>query len=568
MIQRHHEELVELLELCLQQKSTRPSKSRPRSLQPAVPRERKELTVPQKVHYVMSNDKDNFWGVIARDADDGGSDASPGAESSNGRAPTNGFKKMVTSVSINPSSPCSARALTTPSGGRRRQIRSTKTEDCLFESTKEMVRARETQLQRMTRKWYYEWFSGFLIVSNSVFIGFQTELMAHDSADRAMEGLPARQVEPVGILMIQTLFTFLFLVELALRWASDGLVTFFRTPEYLWNCMDVFIVGFSLVDSLWNLAALARDEPVDNSVIGSISVLRMVRVVRIVKIVRVIRVMSFFRELRIMVYSILGSMKSLIWVALILGVTFYIFAITFTAATITHLDKTSSWSSEGTKDLREFYGSVDKSMLSLYMAMSGGNDWGMAYHALEPLSGPYQVFFLLFITFAIFAVLNIVTGVFVDTAMSSNSGGDRQIMMHEALEGKKQYLQTLRTIFEEMDDDGGGTISLPEFEEGLNDEKVKAFFSALKLDVTDARSFFKLFDKEQEDQITLDEFLEGCYKLQGYSRSLDTRQLQRQLDILCDSVASLRAALVQDVAVPVYCADYMNLTAVVDDAFC
>merc|ERR1719362_94071 len=460
--------------------------------------------------------------------------------------PTNSVSKLGKGATA--SIPRASTSLPTTPSARRRWVTQSKIEDCVFESTRNHMRAKQTMLQKATRSWYYEWFSGFLIISNSVFIGYQTAFIASDSAERAERGLPVRASEPTGILVVQTIFTCLFFVELMLRWVADGLLAFFQTPDYLWSIMDVLIVGFSIVDTTWNLAALVENEPVNNGVLGSVSVLRMSRVVRVVKIVKVIRIMSFFRELRIMVYSILGSMKSLIWVALILGTTFYIFAITFTAAAITHMDKTASWASEDTSELRAFYGTVDKSMLSLYMAMSGGNDWGMAFAALEPLEWQYQIFFLLFITFAIFAVLNIVTGVFVDTAMSSNASGDRQIMMHEALEGKKQYLQTLRSIFEEMDHDGGGTISLAEFEEGLNDEKVKAFFSALKLDVTDARSFFKLFDKEQEDQITLDEFLEGCYKLQGYSRSLDTRQLQRQLDILCDSVASLRAALVQAVA--------------------
>jgi len=377
---------------------------------------------------------------------------------------------------------------------------------------------------------------------------YQTEYAARDSANRAAERLPVRVTEPIGILVAQATFSFLFLLELVLRWAAEGLIRFFQTPDYLWSIMDVLIVGFSLADTTWNMAALVDEEPVNNSVIGSVSVLRMIRVIRIVKIVRVIRIMSFFRELRIMVYSILGSMKSLVWVAVILGTTFYIFAITFTAATIAHLDKTGSWSSEGTKDLQQFYGTVGKSMLSLYMAMSGGNDWAMAFDALETLPGQYQVFFLLFITFAIFAVLNIVTGVFVDTAMSSNSTGDRQIMMHEEIEVKKHYLQTLQTIFHEMDQDGGGTICLSEFEEGLRDEKVVALFRALKLDVSDTGTFFQLFEKKNKDHISLDEFLDGCYKLHGDSRTLDTKLVLRQLENLAGIVAGLRAALVQAVA--------------------
>eukprot|EP00419_Tripos_fusus_P038479 CAMPEP_0172787750 /NCGR_PEP_ID=MMETSP1074-20121228/206606_1 /TAXON_ID=2916 /ORGANISM="Ceratium fusus, Strain PA161109" /LENGTH=633 /DNA_ID=CAMNT_0013624771 /DNA_START=18 /DNA_END=1919 /DNA_ORIENTATION=- len=545
LVQRHHDELVQLLEQCLQQRATQPSTSDPptggRSLRLRVNQEGRPQ---QRVHYVMSNEEAARRAVDSRpDAADGTSVATSWPASSNGIASSNGLKKSVVEGSSR-TTRTNFTSLYRPRKTGHRQTKS-RTEDCIFESTKEEVRAKQTWLQRVTRSWHYEWFSGFLIISNSIFIGYQTENHAHDSASRADNGLPVREFVPIGILVTQAVFTFLFLLELLLRWASDGLILFFKTPDYLWSIMDVMIVGFSLVDTIWNLAALVNVDQSGNSVLGSVSVLRMVRVIRIVKIVRVIRIMSFFRELRIMVYSILGSMKSLLWVAIILGTTFYIFAVTFTAATIAHLDRSKSWRSLDTKDLRDFYGSVDKSMLSLYMAMSGGNDWGMAFTALSPLEGQYQVFFLLFITFAIFAVLNIVTGVFVDTAMSSNSRGDRQIMIHEELEGKKQYLQTLQNIFDEMDHDGGGTISLAEFEAGLNDEKVVAFFRALKLDVSDTRTFFKLFEKENEDQITLDEFLQGCYRLHGDSRSLDTKHVQRQIEFLSDSMEKLRAALIQ-----------------------
>lgn len=535
LVQRHHDELVHLLEKQLG------SPAGDRSLQLTLPRASKEVMVPPKppqqvVHYVMSNDEGTAMlddvGVANDAAGDTGDSSWP---------ELNGVKESQASKL---SSKDPGEFL---SKFKRKRKFQTKVEDCIFESTKTLVRANETPLQQITRSWYYEWLSGFLIISNSIFIGYQTQFHASDSAERSANGLPVRITEPIGILMVQAMFSLMFLLELALRWIADGLIKFFRTADYFWSIMDVLIVGFSIIDTTWNMSALANDKPVDNSVIGSVSVLRMVRVIRIVKIVRVIRIMSFFRELRIMVYSILGSMKSLLWVALILGTTFYIFAITFTAAAITHLDKTESWTSQGTKDLRTYYGTVGKSMLSLYMAMSGGQDWSEAFEALEPLPGQYQVFFLLFITFAIFAVLNIVTGVFVDTAMSSNSSGDRQIMMHEALEEKNQYLSTLRSIFEEIDRDGGGTISLAEFEEGFKDDKVMAFFRALKLDVSDTRTFFKLFDKKNEEQITMDEFLQGCYKLHGDSRSLDTKLVQRQLEFLSDSVASLRAALIQAV---------------------
>merc|ERR1712050_296980 len=104
---------------------------------------------------------------------------------------------------------------------------------------------------------------------------------------------------------------------------------------------------------------------------------------------------------------------------------------------------------------------------------------------------PYRMIFILFITFSVFAVVNIVTGVFVDAAMQANQM-DREIVVHEELENKKSYLFTMRQIFDEMDSDNTGFLTLDEFERRLNDERVIAYFNRLKLDVSEARVLFEM----------------------------------------------------------------------------
>uniref|UniRef100_A0A7S2F6P0 EF-hand domain-containing protein n=1 Tax=Alexandrium andersonii TaxID=327968 RepID=A0A7S2F6P0_9DINO len=186
---------------------------------------------------------------------------------------------------------------------------------------------------------------------------------------------------------------------------------------------------------------------------------------------------------------------------------------------------------------------MDRSMLALFMAMSGGNDWSAYYDALRPLPWPYRCFFLIYISFALFAVVNIVTGVFVDSAMQSNSE-DKVITAHEELESKKDYLRAMREIFNEMDEDDTGSISLMEFEKKLSDERVVAYFSAMKLDVSDARKLFLLIDHDHSDEVDIDEFVTGCYKLQGESRSLDVKLMQYELNFVREGVSKISESVV------------------------
>lgn len=397
-----------------------------------------------------------------------------------------------------------------------------------FLAPKDVSLCQQTLLQRMTTSRYYEWASGILIVLNAVFIGWQTQTTARDLEATAARSEPLPEGTPVGYVICQGIFTLLFCIELGLRWVCSGLVAFFQESDVSWNVLDVFVVGFSTVDLLMQFAMA------ENDVIGSLSVIRCLRVVRIVRVVRVIRVLRFFRELRMMVFSIIGSMKSLMWVILVLAMTFYIFGIIFTAAASSALDTTAKWLDADTLNLRLYFGTLDRSFLSLFMAMSGGNDWSVYYDAMAPLPAQYKFLFLIFISFAIFAVVNIVTGVFVESAMQSNSK-DRDIIVHEEMQSKVEYLRSMREIFDDMDDDDTGSITIEEFEAKLDDERVIAYFNAMKLDVSDARVLFWLLDYDQSQEVNIDEFLTGCYKLQGESRSLDMKLMQCEVRFLRQS---------------------------------
>jgi Ca2+-binding EF-hand superfamily protein len=197
------------------------------------------------------------------------------------------------------------------------------------------------------------------------------------------------------------------------------------------------------------------------------------------------------------------------------------------------------WLDPDHADLILYFGTIDRSVLSLFQAMSGGNDWSAFYDPLLALPLYYAYGFLLFIAFALFAVVNIVTGVFVESALQANIK-DKDIVVHEELQSKKAYLQSMQELFEEMDEDGKGTISLVEFEGKLSDEKVIAYFNVLKLDVTDARTLFKLLDWDNSDEVGIDEFLDGCYKLQGESRSLDMKIMQYEVQFLQERMTKVQ----------------------------
>jgi len=399
-----------------------------------------------------------------------------------------------------------------------------------------------TKLQRFTSSAQFERFSGLLILVNAVFIGWQTQYLSQYFHDRALRGEQLGE-GPIVFLAMSSTFSVLFLVELAPRWIGAGLIDFFKTLEWQWNVFDVVVVTVSIIESM--LEIIDRSTSIHSAgVLQNVSAIRVLRIVRVVRVVRVIRVMKFVRERRMMIYSILGSMKNLMWVMIILVVTFYLFGVTFTSGIISQLVTPEDWLDEKHTVLLESFGTVDRSILTLFMAMSGGNDWTVYYETLKPFPVTYRIIFLCFISFTLFAIVNIVTGVFVEAALQSNLK-DRDIIAHEELQSKKMYLESMQDLFQEMDDDGQGTISMEEFESKLKDERVVAFFNALKLDVSDARVLFRLLDVDDSGDITIQEFLDGCYELQGESRSLDMKIMQIEVKQLRETSADLQQMLRQ-----------------------
>eukprot|EP00913_Durusdinium_trenchii_P002941 g2728.t1 len=345
--------------------------------------------------------------------------------------------------------------------------------------------------QRVVYSSCYELYSALLILLNAIFEYAASTVRQPASQDG---------FEPTFFFVAQIVFFLAFFMDLALRWVADGLIYFVCNEEMYWNVLDIFVSAVLMTN---------------------FTVVRMIRVLRVVRIARVIRVLKAFRELRLMVASIVSSARNLLWVIMILCVLLYVFGISFTSAVALELEM-SPPDAEGTEELKRYFGSLSSSILTLYSSMT---------------------LFLFFVTFAVFAVVNVVTGVFVDTAIEKNQT-DKELAIQEELRSKKLRMNWIRDVFGELDSSGDGTVTLKEFEQQLNHEAVIAYFNTLKLDVSDARTLFRLLDRSSaertprgleaggvadgdgSDGVNIDEFVQGCYRLSGEATTLHTQVMQ------------------------------------------
>uniref|UniRef100_A0A7S0AXZ7 EF-hand domain-containing protein n=1 Tax=Pyrodinium bahamense TaxID=73915 RepID=A0A7S0AXZ7_9DINO len=250
------------------------------------------------------------------------------------------------------------------------------------------------------------------------------------------------------------------------------------------------------------------------------------KAVKMLRIARVFRVFRFCKELSLLALMILDSMKSLMWALLMLTIILYVFAICFTQ-NATDFIKSGAHMQPAPLELSEVYrqfGSLHRTVYSLLQAMLGGISWGVASDALFAIHWTSAVLFFFYIFFTMLAVLNIITGVFVDNAVET-AKTQRDFLVQKEMELKERYLAEMKELFIEMDEDGSGTVSLAEVQEYFADPRVQSYFAALGLDPADTERLFNLLDCNEDGECDVEEFLDGCLRLKGVARSIDVQQL-------------------------------------------
>lgn len=156
-------------------------------------------------------------------------------------------------------------------------------------------------------------------------------------------------------------------------------------------------------------------------------------------------------------------------------------------------------------------------------------DWEEVVEPLAKVHGLWVGFFILYVAFVYFAVLNVVTGVFCQTAIESAAKDQEEILQMQN-SAKEDYVNQLTALFNDVDVDGSGELTIDEFENLLNDERLQKYCASLDITLDDAWALFKLLDANESGSISAEEFVTGCLRLQGSARSVDMALLSYQMN--------------------------------------
>ena len=235
-----------------------------------------------------------------------------------------------------------------------------------------------------------------LIVVNAIILGLETS-----QPDMARFG---RLLELADHIILG-----IFVVELAARIIVHRLA-FFRDP---WSLFDLIVVAIALVPASETLSVL-----------------------RALRVLRVLRLITAVPALRRVVEGLLAALPGMGSIALLIGLIYYVFAVMATKMY--------------GRDTPQLFGTLGDSLFTLFtvMTLEGWVD-GVVKPVME--KSPHAwIFFIIFIVFTTFMVLNLFIGVVVNAmqaeaekAFEEERAAER-VMLHEETAPVLAEVQRLR----------------------------------------------------------------------------------------------------------------------------
>lgn len=350
--------------------------------------------------------------------------------------------------------------------------------------------------QKVVKQPAFEAVSVFVIFASAVLIGLQLDHM-----------MQAKQLETTTVFrLLDVLCLCFFMAECglrlgALRWQ------FFQTWGWGWNVFDLLLILSQLAEELMHLLFVTTHSDEVKLGFATVFLLRVAKILRTVRVLRIFHVMRFADELRLLVSCILHSSKSFFWSSVLMLLTVYVFGVHLAQMTLFEIVKVDN----DLYELTRWYGSVIRSMLSLFQALTGGVDWNDLVVPLITHISPWTgAMFFLFISFAILALMNVVTATFVQHA------SERATQMKQV-----QSITRASRLFRSLDADCSGVITIDEVKANLEKPEVREFFHSIDVDVSDARLLFDMLDHNNTGEIYFTEFMNGCLRLQSPAKALD-----------------------------------------------
>lgn len=397
-------------------------------------------------------------------------------------------------------------------------------------------------LKKITTSTWFSYAIMSVILFNLIFLGIEVSVTMQMGNDDI----------PVMFAIVNATVVLIFMVEVGMNFVAFGCSEFCLGKDRGWNLFDVVVISMSTLEIAYDLYSKATDASSVSQSGGQVLFMRSLRLARAMRGIRVMRLLRYVASLRTLVLSIVSSIWSLMWTVLLLILIIYSFAVILTQLVNDFCryesvrlaqDGNAVPSCAAYPDLQRYWASLPDSMLTLFLAISGGVDWSQTMVPLGEVSGLAATTLCLYIIITVFAVINVVTGVFCNTAIES-AAEDKDIAIMKQMKQQRAQVESLRGFFEKIqtvEGNVGNQVSLRDLKEALHRDKLSGFLESMGISTQDVWSLFMIIDADRSGLIDLEEFVAGCMQLHGPAKSLHvakmshdnkvTRQMLQEVEV-------------------------------------
>jgi len=357
-----------------------------------------------------------------------------------------------------------------------------------------------------------------VIALNCLYIIFET--------NQEMKRLNEPQAR--SLLAVDIFFASFYVIELLSRLQVHRLY-FFCGPNMSWNLFDFTLVAINTGEHIVSWTG-------QNT--RSLVVARAIRLLKVGKVLRAVRLMYFLTELRLMVMCLLGSFWSLIWSFVVLFFVALIFAIILVQDISNRLKEGPPIDKTDVSKIYGAFGSVEKAVFTLFLDISGGQDWNDTYNIVQHGSIFAHGAYISYILIMWLSVTNIISSMFIERALKLARPEVEEKML-ETCKDDLEAIQELKTLFQAMDLDDSKVLTTEEFHSSLNDVRIQSYFELRGISMSQADTLFGLLTKQVGiDSIDIDTFVTGCLRMKGYATNIDVIALHHQSQIISDRIGS------------------------------
>lgn len=289
------------------------------------------------------------------------------------------------------------------------------------------------------------------------------------------------------------------------------------------NYLDLIVCAASVAE----VAVYYTDSSVRN-----LAILRVLRVGKLVRSVRMVRMTRIMASLQMLIKCLLGSSNTLFWSFSLLSFFQCVSGMILSTLSYDFIVDVSL-DEETREQIFRYYGTFTRASLTMFEVLFG-NFGPPARVLVENVTEWFAPFFLGYRCVFLYATLNVINAVFIQQTLKT-ANSDEEIAFKQKEKDMATYTRKVKSLFQQVDSSGDGTLNLEEFSKLVSSPKLKFWMSQLELEYHDLLSLFEFLDNG-DGQITLIEFIEGAARLRGGAKALDIWRVETKLEVLFEEV--------------------------------